>query len=371
MPHSPSILFILLAFALLLAPLVVIHELGHYLVGRWCGVQAQVFSVGFGREIWGRTDRYGTRWKLSMLPLGGYVMFAGDANATSMPLADDGTTPSEARARWLQNRPLWQRALVVVAGPAANFLLALLIFTGFILAHGQSQTPPVIASLVAHSPARAAGLQLGDRITAIDGSPVASFEEIRPRVLPMLGEPLRITAERQGRSFTLAITPMVVKMHDAFGNEERIALLGIGFAHPRVVRVPVWRALQLATDQCFGMMRLMVTGIRQVATGTRSVQEMGGPIKIAQAAGQQMTLGWQPFAYFAGFVSINLAFINLLPIPGLDGGHLLLYAAEAIRRKPLDAQKQEWALRAGMALVLGLMLFVTMNDIGALRIFGG
>ena len=372
MMHSPSVFVTLLAFIALLGPLVTIHELGHYLVGRWCGVQADAFSVGFGREIWGRTDKHGTRWKLSMLPLGGYVMFAGDANATSMPAVADSSVPPEVAARWLQNKPLWQRSLVVFAGPAANFLLALVIFAAFNMAHGQRQTPPVIVGFSKVSPAHVAGLQVGDRITAIDGRAVYSFEEILPKVAPMLDSPLKVTFDRNGHSLTVPVTPMVVTAQDGFGNKLQIGLLGVGFSNkPQMVHLPALRALHVAVGQCFEIIRVEAAAMGQFITGRRSVKEMGGPIKMAQGAGQQMSMGWQDFVGFVGFVSINFAFMNLLPIPALDGGHLLFYAAEAIRRKPLDMKFQEWAFRAGMAFVLGLMVFVTVNDISQLHIFGG
>ena len=361
----------LLAFIALLGPLVTIHELGHYLVARWCGVQADAFSVGFGREIWGRTDRHGTRWKLSMLPLGGYVMFAGDANPASMPVAAGRDVAPELAARWLQNKPLWQRSLVVAAGPLANFLLALVIFTAFNMAYGTIAAPPVVAGFADPSPARAAGLQVGDRIISVDGTSVETFEDVAARVMPVPGESLSFGVQRGASSFTVPVTVATRVMHDDFGNTSRVGMLGIRAAQVTIIHPGVLRATHLALNQCFGMMRMMVTGLRQVATGSRSFSEMAGPVKIAQIAGQQMSLGWQPFVYLVGFVSINLAFINLLPIPALDGGHLLLYAAEAIRRKPLDVQKQEWVFRAGMAFVLALMLVKTVNDISQLHIFGG
>ena len=371
MMHSPSVFVTLLAFIALLGPLVTIHELGHYLVGRWCGVQADAFSVGFGREIWGRTDKHGTRWKLSMLPLGGYVMFAGDATATSMPAVADGSVPPEVAARWLQNKPLWQRSLVVAAGPAANFLLALVIFAAFNMAYGTMGTPPVIAGFGAPWSARAAGLQVGDRIIAVDGASVDTLEEVMAHVAPVPGERLTFVIQRGASHFELPIIVGTRVERDNFGNSERVGRLGIAPGRWQLIHPGPLRATHLALNQCFGMMRMMVTGLRQVATGSRSFSEMAGPVKIAQIAGQQMSLGWQNFVYLVGFVSINLAFINLLPIPALDGGHLLLYAAEAIRRKPLDARKQEWVFKAGMAFVLALMLVKTVNDVAQLHIFGG
>ncbi len=354
---------------LVLGPLVVVHELGHYLVGRWFGVKADAFSIGFGREIAGFTDKRGTRWKLSLLPLGGYVQFAGDDNAASMPDPEAAHLSDEERSHTLQGRPLWQRFLVVLAGPATNLLLALAIFTTFNLAYGRIDAQPVIGGFGAHSAAQAAGLKLGDRIVAIDGTKIDRFETIREHIMPYPGQNVALLIERQGQRFVTPVKIATQIDHDKFGNESRIGLLGVAPSQPRIVSVGPVEAVGLAGEQCWGIVKMMVTGVRQIVVGERSVKELGGPIKIAQYSGQQFTLGWPEFVYFAALISINLAFINLLPIPALDGGHLAFYAAEAVRRKPLGARSQEWAYRTGLALVLGLMLFVTFNDIASLPLF--
>ena len=369
MMHAPSALYMVAAFVLLLGPLVLFHELGHYCVGRMFGIGARVFSIGFGREIVGWTDKRGTRWKVSILPLGGYVQFVGDLNAMSQPGEAVLTPEDEARA--FHNKPLWQRALVVLAGPLANFLIAVIIFTAFNLAFGRMEASPVVAEFANPSPAQAAGMHVGDRIVAVDGSEITRFDQIRSDVLPVPGETLAITVLRAGRRVTLPVTVGTRIDRDEFGNESRVGQLGIKAGAIEIIHVGPVQAVGLAVDQCFGMVGNMVTGIRQIATGERSAKELGGPVKIARYSGERLALGWQEFVYFAGLISINLAFINILPIPMLDGGHLLFYAAEAVRRKPLGQRSQEWAFRTGLAFVLALMLFVTINDIASLHILGG
>ncbi|MCC6826630.1 MAG: RIP metalloprotease RseP [Novosphingobium sp.] len=370
MPDTPNFLTTILAFVLVLGPLVLIHELGHYLVGRWFGVKADAFSIGFGKEVAGWTDRRGTRWKLSALPLGGYVQFAGDMNATSMPdTRDDGLTEAE-RAHTFHAKPLWQRSLIVLAGPVTNLLFAVAIFAAFNLAYGRIVASSEIAGFTENSVAEAAGLKLGDRIVAIDGDAVASFTDIPAHVLPYPGRSITLTVKRDGRELQVPVRIGLAVERDRFGNEARIGRIGIAAGKVEVLRVGPVEAVSLGAQQSLGVMKMMVTGIGQIFSGERSVRELGGPIKIAKYSGEQFSLGWQQFVTFVALISINLAFINLLPIPALDGGHLALYAAEAVRRKPLGLRSQEWAFRTGLALVLALMLFVTLNDLATLPIFG-
>jgi regulator of sigma E protease len=370
---SPNILVTIFAFLLLLGPLIVVHELGHYLVGRWFGVKADAFSVGFGKELAGWTDRRGTRWKLCALPLGGYVQFAGDMNAASMPgEVDESLTPAE-RAELFQFKPLWQRSLIVAAGPVTNLLFAIAIFAAFNMAFGKIVASPEVAEFAENSAAEAAGIELGDRIVGIDGHEITSFTEIPEQVVPYPGRTLTISVERDGEVLDIPVRIAEFIDTDQFGNEARIGRLGIG-ANPEkfeIVDVGPVESVTIAWDQSIGIIKMMATGIGQIVTGERSVKELGGPIKIAKFSGEQFSLGWANFVSFAALISINLAFINLLPIPALDGGHLAFYAAEAVRRKPLGVRSQEWAFRTGLALVLALMLFVTINDLASLPIFGG
>lgn len=359
-------------FLLVLGPLVTVHELGHYLVGRLFGVKADTFSVGFGKELAGWTDRRGTRWKLSALPLGGYVQFAGDMNPASQPGEEWLALPEVERARTFQAKTLWQRALIVFAGPATNFLVAILIFAGFAMAYGRPVTPPIIQQLEAGSPAAAAGLAPGDRILAIDGDEVEYFEDIREKILPFPGRVIEVTFERDGAADTVSMRIATIAMEDRFGNVSRIGRIGAGAdASQRAFEnAGPFEAIAYGAEASVSLVDLMITGIVQIVTGERSVKELGGPIKIAQYSGERLSLGPLPFIEFIAFISLNLAFINLLPIPALDGGHLAFYAAEAIRRKPASQRSQEWAFRTGMALVLALMAFVTINDIASLPIFG-
>ena len=362
----------IVGFLLMLGPLVVLHELGHYLVGRWFGVGAEAFSVGFGKEIAGYTDKRGTRWKLSALPIGGYVQFQGDMNPASVPDHD-----SPAKEGDFQRAPLWQRALIVVAGPVANIIVAVAIFTAFFMIFGQPvasdpRQESTIAAFAEQSPARDAGIQVGDRIVAIEGEEMASFREVQQAIWLYPNKELDVTVERDSSLITIPVTTRSEEITDQFGNASVIGLIGVeGQPSERVFEAvgPI-TAIGLAWQQCIDTVDMMVTGIVQIFAGDRSVKELGGPITIAKVSGEQLSLGWLEFTSFAALISLNLAFINLLPIPALDGGHLAFYAVEAIRRKPASPRSQEWAFRTGMALVLALMLFVTVIDIANLPIFG-
>ncbi|MEE1877512.1 RIP metalloprotease RseP [Altererythrobacter litoralis] len=355
----------IVGFLLVLGPLVTVHELGHYLVGRWFGVKADAFSIGFGKELTGWTDRRGTRWKLAAIPLGGYVQFKGDMNPASMPNPD---APIEFDT--FQCKPLWQRALIVLAGPMTNLLLAVAIFAAFNFAYGKVEAHNEIGSFAEGSAARDAGLREGDLIKAIDREKIEDFADIGPIVMMYPGREVDITFERDGTERTLPVVIGESIESDRFGNESRIGRLGVYSQEPEFVPVGPVESVTLAFDQSIGLMEMMVTGIKQIIIGDRSIKELGGPIKIAKYSGEQMSLGPLALVSFAALISINLAFINLLPIPALDGGHLAFYAAEAVRRKPVGPRGQEWAYRTGVALVLMLMVVVTVNDIVSLPIFG-
>jgi regulator of sigma E protease len=368
--QTPGLLISFLAFVLVLGPLVFLHELGHYLVGRWCGVKADVFSIGFGRELLGWTDKRGTRWKLSLLPLGGYVQFAGDMSPTSKPNAEWLALPADERNRTFQAKPLWQRALIVLAGPVTNLLVALVILSGFTLAYGKLVVPPVVGVVQSGSVAQKAGLQAGDRILAMRGDRVDTFLDVKMTVAQHPGERLDMVVERGGKRQALPIVAATRADADSFGNVQKIGFIGIGPANVQLVRVGPVDAVVEGARQMRGIVDTMVTGIGQIVTGRRDMKELGGPIKIAKFSGEQLVLGWQPFVFFVALISINLGFINLLPIPVLDGGHLAFYLAEAVRRRPVSPRGQEWAFRTGLALVVALMLFVTVNDVASLDLFG-
>lgn len=360
----------IVGFLLVLGPLVTVHELGHYLVGRWFGVKADSFSVGFGKELAGFTDKRGTRWKLSALPLGGYVQFAGDMNPAGQPSEEWLALPEEERAKTFQAKPLWQRALIVAAGPVTNLLVAVVILASFNLAYGRLEVPPVVAMLVEDGAAAQAGIKVGDRILSVNGKPIEGFNEVPSMVAAYPGEPISFEVVRGDERLTYDFEIAAVKERDRFGNEFLVGQVGIGSGQGRLVPVGPGEAVVLSVQQTGDIISMMVTGIKQIVTGRRPITELGGPIKIAKFSGEQLSLGWREYVWFAAMISINLAFINLLPIPALDGGHLAFYAAEAVRRKPASPRSQEWAFRTGIAFVLALMLFVTINDVASLSLFG-
>ena len=382
-------------------------------------------------------------------------------NPASAPRAGEDGLTAEERARTFHVKPLWQRALIVFAGPLTNFVLCVLILAGFVYAHGRliadpevvgfSETSaakvagvqigdrivaidgnrigsvtdipehtvyfpgknvelvvdregrsvvlpvtlagdevsddfgnkarigdlgldfavPVVSGFMGDSPAEQAGMKVGDRIVAVGETPISSFREVPPLIMPMPGARTTITVMREGQAHVLPMTIGSAIQKDAQGRQETVGRIGVQSGFGRLEPVGPVAALGIGVDRSFALMGTIVTGIRQIVTGDRSVRELGGPIKIAKYSGEQFSLGWEPFVGFVAMISINLAFINLLPIPGLDGGHLAFYAAELVRRKPLGLRSQEWAIRTGVALVLALMVFVTVNDLASLPIFGG
>ncbi|WP_341712910.1 RIP metalloprotease RseP [Erythrobacter sp.] len=374
----PLWLYYVLGFPLLLGPLVTVHELGHYLVGRWFGVQAEAFSIGFGKEIWGFTDKRGTRWKLAALPLGGYVQFKGDMNPASIPDAEAiANATADERVGSFHHASLWKRALIVFAGPATNILLTLAIFASFFALFGKpvpadAEQQLTVQTFAEQSPAREAGLNIGDRIVSIEGVVVHGFRDVQNEILLYPGRTLDITVLRDGAELTIPVTTASHEITDEFGNVSRIGLIGIAASDATYAYEPqgLVSSVGLAVDHSLGIVEMMVTGIGQIVSGERSVKELGGPVKIAKYSGEQLSLGPLAFINFVALISLNLAFINLLPIPALDGGHLAFYAAEAVRRKPVGPRGQEVAYRAGVALVLMLMVFVTVNDLAGLPLFG-
>jgi regulator of sigma E protease len=366
----PPLWFIVIAFVCALGPLVFFHELGHYLVARLFKVPAEIFSIGFGSELIGWTDKQGTRWKVAWLPLGGYVKFVGDMGPASTP-ADLESIPEHLRDRVFQVQPVWQRFLIVLAGPVANFILAIAIIAGFIAAFGAASTPNLVVGTVPHTAAERAHLKPGDRIVSIAGRSTSSFEEISQLAGLYPDQNVRLQVARNGRTFDLDVHLGTQLVKDRFGQDYRIGLLGIPVPPRRFERVAPQDILPLAVERTAFLARSMFDGLWQIVTGRRSLQEIGGPIKIAKLAGEQASLGAEDFVALLAFLSINLGFINLLPVPMLDGGHLFFYAIEAVRRRPLSAQALDWAFRGGLALILALMVFVTINDLGSLGLWDG
>jgi regulator of sigma E protease len=364
MLQQPSLWLILLAFVCAIGPLVFFHELGHYLVAKLFGVGAEEFSIGFGREIVGWTDRSGTRWKVGWLPLGGFVRFVGDENAASAP-ADAASVPNELRDRSFHLKPVWQRFLIVLAGPVANFLLAIAIIAAFIGIYGLASTPNVVTGTVKHSAAETAGLKRGDRIVSISGRATESFEQVAQLAGLYPDQDVRVGVDRDGRVFDLSIHFSAQTITDRFGQKYRIGLLGIPRPPVHFEQIPAHMVVPVAIQRTAFLTQSMMVGLWQIVSGRRSLEEIGGPLRIARIAGQQARLGWSDYVVLLALLSINLGFINLLPVPLLDGGHLFFYAIEAVRRRPVSLQVQDWAFRGGLALVLALLLFVTFNDLGS------
>lgn len=365
----PGFLMTVLSFIAVIAPLVFVHELGHYLVGRWFGVKADAFSIGFGREIFGWTDKRGTRWKLGWLPLGGYVKFAGDMNPASTPTDDWLALPPAERAQTFQSKTLWQKALIVAAGPATNFLVALMIFGAFFAAFGVPRTPARIGGFEQGSPAATAGLAQGDLIKSIGGRRIDDYDDLKRYVVLRPNRRVDVLAQRDGRDVLLPVTIGEMVMVDRFGQRTSFGKLGVRSGRPVSVPVPALQIPGEAIRHTAAMVELLVDSLGQIITGARPIAEMGGPLKIAQYSGEQVASGWLSFAEFVALISINLGFINLLPIPMLDGGHLTFYAIAALRRKPISPRVLDWSFRGGLALLLGLMLVVTFNDLASFGLF--
>lgn len=359
---QPGLLFTLASFIAMIAVLVVVHEGGHYLAGRLFGAKIEAFGVGFGRELIGWNDRRGVRWKINAIPLGGYVKFVGDMNEASVAdPALQSLSPAERKGLFAF-LPLWQRAIIVAAGPAINFLFAILILAGFNLALGHQASPPVVERVMPGSAAERAGVAVGDRILAVDGVAVERFEDITAQIVTGTGARVELLVRRAGAEQQISVVPTMVESRDRFGNVTRHPRLGIVRPAEVVEQVGVGDALRWAVIDTWGITQTIGRTLRQVVIGDRDFREMGGPVKTAQIAGQQASLGLVSAVAFMAFFSINLGFINLLPIPMLDGGHLLLYGIEAVRRQPLAEKVQQWAFMSGFAALMSLMAVLTWHD---------
>ena len=355
-----------LAWLFVITIVIFFHELGHFLVARACGVKVEVFSLGFGKEIVGRTDKHGTRWRISWLPIGGYVKFFGDADAASTPDRDVAERTPEERAVMLQFKPLWQRALVVAAGPFANFLLAIVVFSIVLGITGRVIMAPVVGRVFKDSPAAMAGLRPGDIIQAIDGRNINDFGELRDIVSLSGGRVLAFRVERQGKPVTLEITPKLSQMTDPIGG--RVKSFAIGLENSRNARLTEVRygpisAVVAGTHQTWAIISGTMTYIWQMVTGVSDTSQLRGPAGTAAMAQKFAELGFLPLVNLLAFFSVSIGLLNLFPIPLLDGGHLLYYACEAVLGRPLGVRAQEVGFRLGLALVLGLMILATWNDV--------
>ena len=364
---QPPLWLVLVAFICALGPLVFFHELGHYLVARMFRIPAEVFSIGFGREIFGWTDKHGTRWKVSWLPLGGYVRFVGDMSPASDPARLE-TIPPELRERVFQSRPVWQRFLVVLAGPMANFLLAILIFAAFFAVVG-TPVRNVVGVVQPNTPAARAGIQSGDRILSIAGRQTPNFTDLVNATAIRPNETVPIVIQRGGSVRELEVQLGIRTTKDHFGKDMERGLLGVGASTAVHQRMSVARAVPEAVSQTYRLTRAMVDGIVQIVRGYISPRQLGGPISIAKVAGNFATFGPLEFTALLALLSINLGFINLLPVPMLDGGHLFFYTIEAVRRRPISERALEWSFRGGLAVILALVLFTTINDLNSVGLW--
>ncbi len=364
LPFS-TVLFYALPFLIALTIIVFIHELGHFLVARWCGVDVDVFSIGFGKEIFGWNDSKGTRWKVSWIPLGGYVKFRGDANAASMP---DAATAESVKAEPgnFHGKPVWQRAAVVAAGPIANFILAIFIFAAAFMIVGTVVMEPRVDEVLPGSAAEQAGLQKGDLVTSIDGSPIKDFSELQQSVMMRAGEQLVLGVERNGERREITVVPQLKEEPDGFGGKMRIGLLGIRHnpdGGTRLERLGPVEAVNAGVKRTWSIIESTFRYLGKMVTGRESADQLGGPIAMAKVAGDAASMGVAQFISVIAFLSVSIGLINLFPIPMLDGGHLVYYAIEAVRGKPLGERAQEWGFRIGFSLVIMLMLVGTLNDL--------
>src|ERR1700744_1494800 len=355
-------------FLFVLTIVVFFHELGHFLVARWAGVRVLTFSLGFGPELVGFNDRHGTRWKISAVPLGGYVKFFGDDTEASTPSADVlATMTPEERAGSFHHKKVGPRAAIVAAGPIANFILAVIIFAGMAMYYGKPNTTPRVDALQEDSVAAAAGFQVGDVVTSIDGHEIDSFADMQRIVSVNAGSELTFHLKRDGQDVTLKATPALQERKDAFGNSHRIGVLGIQYnAKPdesRSVPVGFFEAVKFGADQVWFIIATTFKFIGSLFAGAGSAGDLGGPLRIAQLSGQAASLGLQFLLQLCAALSVSIGLLNLFPVPLLGGGHLLFYLVEAVRGRPLSPRAQEMGARIGLGLVLMLMVFVTYNDI--------
>jgi len=363
---------IILPFLFVLTIIVFVHELGHFLVARWCGIKVLVFSVGFGPELVGFNDRHGTRWKISAIPLGGYVKFFGDENVASVPDANAvaAMNTDERRVSFF-HQPVAARAAVVAAGPIANFLLAIAIFATIFMLYGKQETTARVDSVLPGSAAEAAGFQSGDLVLSIDGKPIDTFKDMQEIVALNPDVSLTFVVERGGQKVTLRATPKLTEDRDNFGNVYRIGRLGLSQTNsPQDVKTRKFGplgAIEEAAKQTWFVVDQTFAYLGKVVVGRASTDQLGGPLRIAQMSGQAASLGFSTLMNWAGLISVSIGLLNLFPIPLLDGGHLLFYGIEAIRGRPLSERVQEFGFRIGLALIVMLMIFTVWNDLSHFR----
>jgi regulator of sigma E protease len=355
-------------FLFVLTIVVFFHELGHFLMARLCGIKVLVFSIGFGPEIAGFNDRYGTRWKISAVPLGGYVKFFGDDNAASVPdQAAASTMTASERKDSFMFQPVRSRAAVVAAGPIANFVLAIAIFAAIFMTVGKQTTSARVDTVQPASAAEAAGFKPGDLVTAINGEKIESFSDMQRIVSISAGETLSIDVDRGGAPINLKATPQLKELKDNFGNLHRLGDLGISRSMSpgdiKTEKAGPLRAVVMGAQETWFVVDRTLAHISGVFVGREAADQLGGPIRIALVSGQVATAGFTALIHLTAVLSVSIGLLNLFPIPLLDGGHLLFYGIETIRGRPLSERAQEVGFRIGLAIVVMLMIFATFNDI--------
>jgi regulator of sigma E protease len=359
----------LVPFLFVLTVVVFIHEMGHYLVGRWCGIGVKAFSIGFGPELFGFNDSHGTRWKLCAIPLGGYVKFVGDMSATSsQPSSEDLETLTDAERKVaFHTQPIWKRAATVVAGPLFNFLLTIAVFAVLFSLYGRPVFEPMVAAVTAGSPAERAGILPGDRFVAVDGSKVETFADVQRLVSGRGGDAITFTMLRAGKEVTVIATPEPMEQLDALGNKVKVAVIGVvnnkDVGQPRLITYSPVGAVGAAVEETGHVIQRTGQFLQRFVVGREDKCQLGGPIKIAKMSGQAAKLGFLWLVQLVAGLSVGIGILNLLPIPPLDGGHLLFYALEAVFRRPVSERMMEMGYRAGLFLVLGFMGFVFWNDL--------
>ena len=355
------------AFLFVITLVVFFHELGHFLAARWCGVTVETFSIGFGREIIGFNDAKGTRWKISWIPLGGYVRFAGDADASSRPDSQSlQHMDARTRAGALHFKPLYQRALVAAAGPIANFILAIVIFAGLIFAVGKPAEPPIVEAVTPGSAAEMAGMLPGDEIRSVGGQSIRAFSDLQRIVGANAGKTLHVVINRGGSEMTIDVVPMAAEVTDSAGAKQSVGRLGIRDA---TVSVGITEALIGGMDQTWFIVSQTGSYLAKIITGRESPDQLHGILGIGAVSDQAARIGFGALIGLVGLMSVSIGLVNLLPIPVLDGGHLLYYAVEAVMGRPLGERAQEVGFRLGLAFVLSLMLLATFNDLVRLNLF--
>lgn len=354
----------LFAFIFIISFIVFIHEFGHYIVARFNKVKVEEFSIGFGKKIFGFYDKNKTLWKFCLIPFGGYVKMYGDRNAASMTdLEAVEKMSDEQKKQSFIYKTVWQRIAIVAAGPIANFILGIIIFTILFRINGINQASTIISEVKNDSPAYHAGLLKGDEILSIDNKRVKNFNDIISIISINVGDPIKLNIRRDSKIIDVKLTPVKMKRKDFAGNDIFIPIIGVTSSKVTNIDLNIFQSFYHSTIKTYDIAGSILKTLSQLIVGDRSIKELGGPVKIAKYSGKTFELGFFMILWFSALISINLGVINLLPIPVLDGGHLLFYAIEAITGKPVPVKYQKIGFQIGFSIIITLMLFTTFNDI--------